>query len=225
MEIAVLDLEPDPAAVAGRSALGVACNDAGHDSITVIAIGPPDVDPGLRTAIGIGADRAIRIWEPSFGPLTPPSAAELVVAALGGTPEAILCAPVAESSLLRGTPGAVAARTDRPVVGGVTGVTSAGTDTIRVRRRDAAALTVDGGVVGLAASGADPGYATISRLVAGVEDRIDVRRPAELGVSSDSRPEVHHQEGGRAPMWIDEPPDRAADALVELLFDRGLVSE
>ena len=228
MNIAVIDLEPGASEVGGDTALGVALDAAGamrDTTVTLIAIGPPRIDPALRTAIGLGANRAIRIWEPSLEPITTTTAAKLAVAAMDRLPVIVLCSPVSESSLLQGTPGAIAAHLDCPYVEQVHGVARTDAGEPWLLRRNADNLVVDGGAVGRVASVIDPGYVSISRIMDDPVPHVEVRRPEELGVSADCCVEIEHHQVDTTSIEATDASAGSAPRLVEMFYSCGMVTE
>lgn len=70
----------------------VRLKEASGGSLTAYLVGPEEAEESLRRCLAVGADRAVRVWDPVFAEQGPGGAAVALVAALGGQrPDLYLC--------------------------------------------------------------------------------------------------------------------------------------
>jgi len=162
--------------------------DAGETEVVVVSIGPDRVTQALRTALGMGADRAVHIKDPALdGSDALGLAKALAAVAKQENPDLVLCGLMADDGNFAAVPPMLAELLDVPSATGVV-ATSANNGSIRVERE------LDGGameVVELSRpcllaiqTGANQvRYASLKGIMQAKKKPVDVKTAADLGVA------------------------------------------
>ncbi len=164
----------------------------GDSSVTVVALGPPRVAEALRTALAMGADRALHLKDEAFEGGDAMTTARALAAAL--RPEAfdlVFAGKMAIDDNASAVPGAVAVLLDLPNVNLIHAFTLAADQrSANVRRR------VDGGeeVVSCTLPALftcekglnEPRYASLTGIMKAKKKPIEEKTAADLGLATDT---------------------------------------
>ena len=162
--------------------------DAGETEVVVVSIGPDRVTQALRTALGMGADRAVHIKDPALdGSDALGLAKALAAVAKQENPDLVLCGLMADDGNFAAVPPMLAELLDVPSATGVV-ATSASNGSLRVERE------LEGGAMEVVEltrpcllaiqTGANQvRYASLKGIMQAKKKPVDVKTAADLGVA------------------------------------------
>jgi len=164
--------------------------DAGEAEVVVVSIGPDRVTQALRTALGMGADRAVHVKDPEADASDVLGAAKILAAvAKAENPDAIFTGLMADDGNFAAIPPMLAELLDMPSATGVT-ATEVSDASIRVERE------LEGGAVDVVdlprpcllaiQTGANQvRYASLKGIMQAKKKPMDVKSVADLGLAGE----------------------------------------
>jgi electron transfer flavoprotein beta subunit len=163
--------------------------DAGGDSeVVVVSVGPERVTQALRTALGMGADRAVHVKDAEADSSDSLGIAKILAAvAKEESPDVIICGLMADDGNFSAVPPMLAELTDRPSATGVlsTEITDA---SIKVERElEGGAMEVvelpNPCLLALQSGANQVRYASLKGIMQAKKKPVDVKTVADLGLS------------------------------------------
>lgn len=202
---------------------------AGEGDVLAVTVGDEDAEQALRTCLAMGADRAIRIWDPVLGGADPLALATVLAVVAGSEdPGLILCGAQSSDSANAATGVALAGLLDLPRVALVRAIERDGERLVVERELDGGAvellgvalpalLTIQTGIhalrrVNLRAikQAREEPIATMS-----LED-LDLTPDAVRAAAGSRTLRLLEPERSRASM-IDGPPGEVAERILEIV--------
>jgi electron transfer flavoprotein beta subunit len=216
-----------------EEAVRIAERDAAE--VVVVAVGPPDADESVRTAIALGADRGVLVSDPAAAGSDLLATATLLVAALEReAPDLVLFGQQSSDGGGAVMWAAVAERLGRPFVSQASEVSvAAGTVTVR-RETEYGNDVIDAplpAVVAVSDAINEPRYTSLKGRMAAKKKPVDVLSVADLALD----PAAVGTAGSRTEVLSSAPPAArgttvtiddeagAAEAIVAYLAERELV--
>ena len=161
--------------------------DAGEAEVVVVSIGPDRVTQALRTALGMGADRAVHVKDPEADASDSLGKAKILAAiAKEESPDVILCGLMADDGNFSSIPPMLAELADLPSATGV--VSAEASDSGFVVRRE-----LEGGcrevvelpkpcLMAIQTGANQVRYASLKGIMQAKKKPVDVKTAADLGV-------------------------------------------
>jgi electron transfer flavoprotein beta subunit len=162
--------------------------DKGQAEVVVVSIGPERVTQALRTALGMGADRAVHVKDPAANGSDSLGVAKILAAvAKAENPDLILTGLMADDDNYSAVPPMLAELTDRPSATGVLAV-EASNGSVKVERElEGGALEVvelpRPCLLAIQTGANQVRYASLKGIMAAKKKPIDVKTAADLGVA------------------------------------------
>lgn len=162
--------------------------DAGEAEVVVVSIGPDRVTQALRTALGMGADRAVHVKDPAVDGSDSLGIARILAAvAKEESPDLVLCGLMADDGNFSAVPAMLAELLDVPSATAVLSTESTG-DAIKVERE------LEGGatevvelpkpcLLALQTGANQVRYASLKGIMQAKKKPVDVKTAADLGVA------------------------------------------
>jgi electron transfer flavoprotein beta subunit len=162
--------------------------DAGEAEVVVVSIGPDRVTQALRTALGMGADRAVHVKDPAVdGSDSLGIARTLAAVAKAESPDLVFCGLMADDGNFSAVPAMLAELLDVPSATAVLSTESTG-DGLRVERE------LEGGatevvelpkpcLLAIQTGANQVRYASLKGIMQAKKKPVDVKTAADLGVA------------------------------------------
>jgi electron transfer flavoprotein beta subunit len=162
--------------------------DAGESEVVVVSIGPDRVTQALRTALGMGADRAIHVKDPALdGSDALGSAKVLAAIAKQESPDVVLCGMMSDDGNFAAIPPMLAELLDMPSAMGVVSATSTNGSVHVERELEGGAMEVvelpRPCVLAIQTGANQVRYASLKGIMQAKKKPVDVKTAADLGVA------------------------------------------
>jgi electron transfer flavoprotein beta subunit len=208
--------------------------DAGQAEVVVVTIGPDRVQQQLRTALGMGADRAIQIWEAALEKLDPSGASKLLArVAAQEQPDLVLMGLMSDDANTAVVGPMVAERMGVPSATAIVSAKLEGGAVLVERELEGGALevvrlplpcllTVQTGMN-------DVRYASLKGIMQAKKKPLDPKTLADLGLTAaDVEPKVRVEKiytppRGAGAEMLRGSPDEVAQTLVAKVKELGLL--
>jgi electron transfer flavoprotein beta subunit len=190
---------------------------AGGGEVTLVSIAPNDEVSGLRTALAMGAAKAVLVSDPSLAGSDSLSTAKVIAKAVErvGDVDLLLTATESTDGYTGTIPGQVAELLDWPSLTFAKEVTIAdGTVTIQ-RQTEAGYDVVEASlpaVVSVTAGVVEPRYPSFKGIMAAKNKPVDAVKPADLGLADD---QVGWAGARQEITSVEQAPERQAGEKIE----------
>ena len=208
--------------------------DAGEGEVVVATIGPDRTSQALRTALGMGADRAIQIWDDALADADSLAIAKTLAAAVQGENfDLVLMGLMSDDTNYSLTGPMLAELLGWPHVSAITKLELSGDDFTAEREIEGATEVQQGSfpaVLTCEKGLNEPRYPSLKGIMQAKKKRLDLKTPEELGLDAAEleQPrliweamELPAERGvGRL---VEGPPEEAARELARLLREEAKV--
>lgn len=207
----------------------------GAGTVTAVSLGPERTKVALRTALAMGADAAVHVWDQACEGIDHLSVARLLAAAVKRQPfDLVLCGKQAIDDDMAAVPAAVAHHLGVPHVATVPElIVTAGSDEIIAHREVEGATEVvrlrTPCLVSIQKGKFEPRYPTLKLMMAAKKKEIPLLATAELGIDPATLTRRLVNLGDRLPPGrkpgrvLEGEPAQAVPELVRLLRDEAKV--
>jgi electron transfer flavoprotein beta subunit len=166
---------------------GLRMKDAGEAEVVVVSIGPDRVTQALRTALGMGADRAVHVKDPEADASDSLGKAKILAAiAKAESPDVVLCGLMADDGNFASIPPMLAELLDIPSATGVVAVEGANGSLKVERELDGGAMEVvelpKPCLLAIQTGANQVRYASLKGIMQAKKKPVDVKTAADLGV-------------------------------------------
>jgi electron transfer flavoprotein beta subunit len=209
--------------------------DAGGGEVVVVSVGPERVTQALRTALGMGADRAVHVKDPAVDGSDPLGMAKILAAVVKAeSPDLVFTGLMSDDGNFSAVPPMVAELCDLPSATGALKVTANGAVTVERELEGGALEVVEMAkpcLIAVQTGLNQVRYASLKGIMAAKKKPIDVKTAADLGVAGQvgagaakvKVEKIYHPPKGQGAQMLSGSTDEIVGKLVGKIKELGLL--
>jgi electron transfer flavoprotein beta subunit len=209
--------------------------DAGGGEVVVVSVGPERVTQALRTALGMGADRAVHVKDPAVDGSDPLGMAKILAAVVKAeSPDLVFTGLMSDDGNFSAVPPMVAELCDLPSATGALKVTANGAVTVERELEGGALEVVEMAkpcLIAVQTGLNQVRYASLKGIMAAKKKPIDAKTAADLGAGGEVGAgaaririeKVSHPAKGKGAEILQGSADEIVGKLVTKIKELGLL--